>query len=162
MCIFVCLFTFIRILQGSWEMGAKKTIYSHCERKLKQRIRQHIPVSIPQRETWGNMVFKTDIQFCTGNYFLAIGNYFHSFNKYLFSSNYVAWQAYILCVSHFLGGSANNAILSLCSLQFYPFLLKNRFYEVVIDLTKRKKQISHTQKIILQIKTQASIRKVIT
>lgn len=141
-CIVLCLFTSMRNLhKAARKQGPKKKIYSHCERKLRQKVRQHFLISIPQSETRGDICLRlTSISILQTDFQLLV-IHFHSFNKYLFSTNYIP-AVHSLCIP-FFGGTSRNAIFTfvLCN-SLTLFLLKNQFYEVAIDIKQRRSEIS--------------------
>lgn len=118
------------------KQGPKKKIYSHCERKLRQRvIRQHFLVSIPQSETQGDICLRlTSISILQTDFQLLV-IHFHSFNKYLFSTNYIP-VIHSLCIP-FFGGTSRNAIFSfvLCN-SLTLSLLKISFMKLPLILSK--------------------------
>lgn len=98
-------------LQGSWDMGAKITLFPR-QRKTQREGRAQAPFL--RRKRQGTR--------CSGQTSISglRMNSSHSFNKNFLSNNYVQ-DSYVFSVRPFLLGEPAENAISSCSLQFYHF-----------------------------------------
>lgn len=142
----MCLFTFMRILQGSWEMGTKEDNLFPLWKKTETK---DLAMSPCLNSSDGNMrkhmLVKTDIHFLYCELIFRHWKFFSFIQQIFIQQQLSSRQVYILCIPLFLRGQ-QITLFCFCSLKFYTVSAQKSILWSWHSVNSKEKEISQATK----------------